>query len=94
MPTNQRDGAHMARTGRPGRPKEVEKKTTLSIDNNLSGWLEFMGRNYGRGASEYLCHLAKLDRDRVLAEGGAEAERYRAFCGAVGYESELDSLSK
>lgn len=77
-----------------GRPKAVARKTTLSINENLSGWLEFRGRDYSRGVSEYLNALAEQDRERVLAEGGELAERYKAFCAAVEYDSELDSLSR
>lgn len=78
--------------GKAGRPKAVERKTTLSINPNLSGWLEFRGRDYSRGVSEYLNTLAERDREAVLAEDPETAKRYRAFCGAVGYDSEVDSL--
>ncbi len=77
-----------------GRPKAVERKTTLSINENLSGWLEFRGREYSRGLSGYLNALAERDREQVLAEGGELSERYKAFCAAVEYDSELESLSK
>lgn len=75
-----------------GRPKATEKKTTLSINKGLSGWLEFRGRDYSRGVSEYLNALAEQDRDAVLTEGGELADRYRAYCTAVGYDEELAGL--
>ena len=74
------------------RKKEIEKKTTLSITSGLSGWIEFRARDYGRGAGEYLCHLADQDRAKVLEEDEETAERYRMFCKATGYDAELDSL--
>ena len=77
-----------------GRPRATEKKTTLSVNRGLSGWLEFRGRDYSRGVSEYLNALAEQDRETVLAEGGELAERYKAFCSAVGYDEELNSLGK
>lgn len=75
-----------------GRPKAVGRKTTLSINENLSGWIEFRGRSYSRGLSGYLNALAEEDRARVLADDHETAERYRAFCGAVGYDSEVEGL--
>lgn len=77
---------------KPGRPRATEKKTTLSINTGLSGWLEFRGHDYTRGVSEYLNRLAEEDRARVLAEDPETAARYRAFCGAVGYGSEVEGL--
>lgn len=90
MPISKRQEVqHMAK---PGRPRATEKKTTISINTGLSGWLEFRGRDYSRGVAEYLNTLAEEDRARVLAEDPDTAERYRAFCGAVGYGSEIEGL--
>ena len=75
------------------RKKQIEKKTTLSINEGLSGWLEFRSRDYERGAGEYLCHLAEIDRDMVLAEDQETAEKYRMFLRATGYESELEKVT-
>lgn len=77
---------------KPGRPKQIERKTTLSIVPNLSAWLEFRGRNYSRGTSEYLCELAARDRENVLESDGEVAEKYKLFCVATGNEAELESL--
>jgi len=77
-----------------GRAKRIEKKTTMSISEGLSGWLEFMGRGYSRGAGEYLCDLADKDRAKVLEEDAETAEKYRLFCQATGYDGELEKLDK
>jgi len=75
-----------------GRPREIEKRTTLSISPGISGWLEFRGRAHSRGVSGYLNQLAEADRDKVLEEDPETAERYRMFCEALGYEGELKSI--
>lgn len=77
-----------------GRPKTVERKTTLSVSENLSGWLEFRGRQYSRGVSQYLCDLADKDRAKVLEYDSETAEKYRLFCQATGYDGELEKLDK
>lgn len=71
------------------RPKTNAKKTAISIREGLSGWIEFRGRAHGSMAA-YLNHLAAEDRAAVLAAGGDEADRYRAFLVATGQEAELE----
>lgn len=75
-----------------GRKRVTERKTTIAINEGLSGWIEFRGRTYGRGASEYLNDLAERDREAALSEGGEVAERYRAYLRAIDREGELESV--
>ena len=75
-----------------GRKRVIEKKTTFSVAANLSGWLDYRGKQYGRGVGEYLCELAERDRQQIMAEGGEVAERYRAYLLGAGYDEELKSL--
>lgn len=76
------------------RPRKVGKKTTIGISENLVGWLEFAGREYSGGMTEYLMKLAERDRmERVVAgDKDGLAERYRAYLTATGRDDELAAL--
>lgn len=75
------------------RPRKVGKKTTIGIDEDLVGWIEFRGRAYSRGFAGYLNDLARHDREAALAEGGELVDRYRAYLRAIDREGELEPTS-
>lgn len=77
-----------------GRYKAIEKKTTLSINEGLSGWLEFRGRDYPRKVSEYLCQLAEEDRGRARTDNPEMWERYLAFLSATNRSGELGNVTE
>lgn len=76
------------------RPRKVGKKTTIGINENLVGWMEFAGREYAGGMTEYLNTLAEADRDKFLhaPDDDGLAERYRAYLLATGRDAELSAL--
>lgn len=74
------------------RPKVNASKTTIGIREGLAGWIEYRGREYSGGMSAYLNDLAAADRADTLAEGGQDAERYRAWLVATGNDAELGAL--
>lgn len=79
------------------RPRKVGKKTTIGISEHLVGWLEFAGREYAGGMTEYLMELADADRAaRILARTDAsrdEYSRYHQYTNATGRPQELDLMS-
>ena len=74
-----------------GRTKINARKQSVSIRQNLDGWVEFRGRLFG-GRTGYFNQLATEDRERTLAQDPDVAERYRAFLVATGRDEELASL--
>lgn len=76
------------------RPRKVGKKTTIGINENLVGWMEFAGREYVGGMTEYLNTLAEADRYKFLhaPDDDGLAERYRAYLLATGRDAELSAL--
>lgn len=83
----------MARTGKPlGRPRHVLRKTTVSITQDVDGWLRYMGTQEPLGVSGYLIRLAQEDRARALAENGADARKYRLFLMSMDMGDELSAL--
>ena len=75
------------------RKKVIERRTTISVDTGMNGWLEFVGRAYPRGYGQYLNELAKADRERVLASEPDTAEKYRAFLVATDRQDELELIA-
>lgn len=72
------------------RPRKIGKKTTIGIEAGLVGWMEFAGREYAGGTTEYLNELAKADRFKFLsAPDDGTAQKYRMYLQAVGYDDEL-----
>lgn len=76
------------------RPRRVGKKTTIGLNEGLVGWLEFAGRGYSGGMTEYLNTLAEADRARALQADDGQAERYRAYLVATGRDDEMALLGE
>lgn len=75
------------------RPRTNAKRTVVGIREGLIGWVEFRGRTHEGGSmAAYLNDLAAEDREAVLAEGGQQVEKYRAYLTAMGYDAELEAL--
>lgn len=67
----------------------AKRKMACSIDEDLTGWLDFNKSRVGVSASSYLSTLAQEDRDRA-AESDPETWRaYIKFLEAVGRKDEL-----
>lgn len=75
------------------KPRANAKRTVVGIREGLIGWIEYKGRTHAGGSmAAYLNDLAAADRAAVLAEGGEDAERYRAWLAATGNDAELEAL--
>ena len=74
-----------------GRPKVKGKYTSIGVEKDLVGWLEYAARDEKRGMSGYLDRLMREDRARRL-EDAETAERYRKYLEGVDYADELASL--
>lgn len=75
------------------RPRKVGKKTTIGISEHLVGWMEFAGREYAGGMTEYLMELADADRAaRIYGTSAAQKDeyhRYHLFIDAIGRPDEI-----
>lgn len=78
--------------GTAGRPRTIERKTSLSIPFGLSGWLEYVSRGNSGGVGAYLAALAEADRARVADERGEEWDRYIMFLSATRRQDEMDKV--
>ena len=75
-----------------GRPRTNQRKTTLGVRLDLASWFDFVSDTHLGGISGYVNDMARRDRDRILAEGGETAERYKAYLFATGRDQELMEL--
>lgn len=66
-----------------------QKKTTLIVDADLTGWLSFAGQTKATSVNRYVNGLILADRDRTIDEGGDDARRYRSYLEALGMTEEL-----
>jgi len=73
------------------RPRTKGKRLALGIDIGLAGWLEWQGRAYDHGQSEYINALIQADRSKRIADE-EQARRYRLYLEACGYTEELEML--
>jgi hypothetical protein len=65
------------------------RRTMISIADDLDGWISWAGKCKAKSMADYLNQLARDDRARTLAEGGEDADRYRAYLKGLGLEAEL-----
>jgi hypothetical protein len=78
---------------RPVRTEQhMGRRTMITIAEDVDGWISWAGKRKADSMASYLMQLAREDRDRTLAEGGKDAEMYRAYLKGLGMEDELEAV--